>query len=183
MRSSRTILPRTRDRRRAQTRSWAHASGAERGRPHRSRCPFDTVDSASAPDQRRAMAAWACGAPARSEPVMRRSGVPAPDRVGACRSDSRSRGNALAHLVQSGNRDRVFINKGAAACSPPMRSGTVPRCSTPGSRQAFVQDHEHSRTAHDRGILGASSQSRALRMDFSRIRRFAFQRCASNSGS
>ena len=43
----------------------AHASGEERGRPHGSRFPFDTVDSASATDQRRPVAALVCWAPAR----------------------------------------------------------------------------------------------------------------------
>jgi hypothetical protein len=44
----------------------------------------------------------------------------------------------------------------------------VPHCSKPGTRQASVPDHEHSRTAHGRGILAGSSRSSARRTGVSR---------------
>jgi hypothetical protein len=53
-------------------------------------------------------------------------------------------------------------------CGPPTTRGRVPHCSKPGTRQASVPDHEHSRTAHGRGILAGSSRSSARRTGVSR---------------
>jgi len=77
-----------------------------------------------------------------------------------------------------------------------MRRASVPRCSTTGTRQAFVPGRTRSKTARGRGILAAWSQmSRSTKgwdsgtrgtvliSSISRIRRFAVHRCALNTGS
>ena len=52
----------------------------------------------------------------------------------------------------------------STACGPSTTRGCVPRCRRPGSRQVFVQDHGHSRTAYGRDLLAASCRSGAPRM-------------------
>jgi hypothetical protein len=56
----------------------------------------------------------------------------------------------------------------SAACGPPTTRESVPRWSKPETRQASVPDHRHSRTAPGRGILAASSRSRAPRRGVTR---------------
>jgi hypothetical protein len=50
-----------------------------------------------------------------------------------------------------------------AAYGPPTTHGDVPYCSKPGTRQAYVPDHRHPRTEHDREILASSSRSNVRR--------------------
>ena len=52
----------------------------------------------------------------------------------------------------------------STASGPSTTRGCVPRCSKPGSRQVFLQDHGHTRTAYGRDILAASCRSGAPRM-------------------
>ena len=101
-----------------------------------------------------------------------------------------------AHMVQSGPGPPCSHWRRSAACGPPMTRGRVPCCNKSGTQQACVPSHGHSRTAHGRGIRAASvpikrstngcdsgTSGTVLISSISKIRRFAFQRCASKSGS
>ena len=104
-------------------------------------------------------------------------------------------GSGRPNAPRSDGRERPCVHRRtSAACGRPRRHGSVPRCSSPGTRQASAQDHGHSRTAHGRGILGvpirrstngcdSGTCGTVLISSISRIRRFASHRWVSNSGS
>ena len=81
-------------------------------------------------------------------------------RLGAGRGPCN--GRPSAHGSGRQGSPRVHWRR-PAAYGPPTTHGGVPHCGKPGTRQACAPDHGHSRTAHDREILAASSRSNARR--------------------